>query len=346
MSLSKTQEPDTRIDENLLASLRQANRKIWLRNCALLAAALKASKTLEDSNIPCLAFKGMPLAQVYYSNVSKRSMADVDLLVPYDHRGRAYRVLESSDWIPFFKSNLVLRFELEKEATFRNKSGAELDLHWALRNQELDNREQLRAYQDLLFSRSELVKVGATHIRCLGPEDLLVNVCAHGYSATKSGRLQWIVDCAVIWDKMGWPRETSLPLRDCDHSRLPRWDIILESAQMGQVSIPVKHCFETLVTLGFNIPCWVRHELSLHDASWTRRCEITLQSQTPKSLTWWQRALLLYIVSRRQQVPRHPLAFLAAYWGVSDGGSLLKQIKSRLSGATSEADCSRLETVG
>lgn len=320
-------------DHKVGRQIRTNFKRLWIRSQLQFSQAVRLSQELNSQQIPCLFFKGIALAHLHYPAGHHRAMGDIDLLVPYDLRERACQVCwgVGLGYQVVFDDPWEFRLETEQEATLRGPQGIELDLHWSLRTEELDDRDLMRQYQTQLFQRAQPLQIGQHRCWALSDEDLLVNLCARGYYCRRQVSLTWIVDAAQMWRSKGW----SWSLGGRSQEAHPNWGLLLEIAKQSQVTLPFESSLSILRQLGFPIPHEVSQELRRHPVSWVRAREVRYLGVAAEELTWSQRAFLMYPIYRRQQIRRGPLGFLSAYWGVQGLGALVRLAWRKLVGRDS-----------
>ncbi|MGE0492732.1 MAG: nucleotidyltransferase family protein [Vulcanimicrobiota bacterium] len=166
--------------------------------------ALRASQQLqvltslaEQSPIPILAYKGLPLSALLYGDPLERSSSDIDILIHPADLQPAVKFLERLG----FRQRLPRPLEGELLALLARTGnelsleweGVSLDLHWRLLPTYLSCLTT-----EELFERSQVWQCGSTAVRVLSPRDRVAAICLH---ATKS-----------CWEKLRW-------LRDLDAAR-------------------------------------------------------------------------------------------------------------------------------
>lgn len=177
-----------------LAGLWEDETAAALRLCAELQALLRR---FEAAGLEVLALKGPALAFQVYGDLSRRSFADLDLLVHEADLDSAQRILEERGYRP------EMRLERGAEKACRRAytermfylPGAPLavDLHWDLATPRLNSAPVLRE----VWARRAAVRVGPSEVRTLSLADHLHLVVLH---AAKHGwlRLDWVCDLAQL----------------------------------------------------------------------------------------------------------------------------------------------------
>lgn len=213
------------VPSDVLTQLQKDFRTNKLRNLYLTRELLELLNLFTNHNIPIFCFKGPPLAQSIYGDISLRQFSDLDLLV-YEKdvvkgrdlllkQGNKMRFhvieLEQTEEAAFLESETVHKFVKECAYEFDYyKDQFVIELHWEV----IPKYFAFPLSIDYLKESLTTVNLLNTDILSLSPENNLLLLCGHG---TKDA-----------WDKF---------LRICDIAELIRnypqldWDFILKQAQ-------------------------------------------------------------------------------------------------------------------
>ncbi|MBV8361700.1 MAG: nucleotidyltransferase family protein [Deltaproteobacteria bacterium] len=148
-----------------------------VRNCHLAAEMVRLCRLLETHGVHALALKGPALASSVYGDLALRQFTDLDLLVRQGDLGAAFAALAGDGFrtkAPFKKigSGLPSGWEM----TFMRERGLfELDLHWRLSPPYFPFTPE----GDDLWARAVEVDLGPGRVSTLGPDDLMLFLCAH-----------------------------------------------------------------------------------------------------------------------------------------------------------------------
>ena len=148
-----------------------------VRNCYLAAEMLRLCRLLEKHGVRALALKGPALASGVYGDLALRQFTDLDLLVHQGDLSAAFAVLAGDG----FRTTAPLKqiggeLPCGWEMTFVRERGLfELDLHWRLSPPYFPFTPE----GDELWARAVEVDVGPGCVSTLGPEDLMLFLCAH-----------------------------------------------------------------------------------------------------------------------------------------------------------------------
>jgi hypothetical protein len=149
-----------------------------VRNCYLAAEMLRLCRLLEKHGVRALALKGPALAAGSYGDLTLRQFTDLDLLVRQDDLGATFAALAEEG----FRTTAPLKKIAGEpssgwEMTFVREGGLfELDLHWRLSPSYFPFTPE----GDELWQRAVEVDLGPGRVSTLGPEDLMLFLCAHG----------------------------------------------------------------------------------------------------------------------------------------------------------------------
>jgi len=186
---------DDQVPADLLGAWKDEARTIAFRNLARMRELQRLVHMLETRDIPVIPFKGPLLAETAYGDVTYRRFVDLDILVHRDDIQRAKACLRDAGYSPH--RELSADEELEhidsrKGYEFvHNENGGVVELHWAfffdIYGFDLD--------PEGAWKRHRTARVGGTEMRTMGPEDLLIYLCAHG-TKHRWMHIKWIADVA------------------------------------------------------------------------------------------------------------------------------------------------------
>ena len=276
-------------------------RQIWVRNQLVLSTAVQLFKALKEHGIRCLFLKGLPLALRYYSHVGLRNVGPADVLVPYGQRMEALQVCFKLGWESARVGDLELNLEIWKHHPLRKASEVEVNLHWALSNEESG------AYQEELFARAVALQVPGIEDSALTLDstDTFFLACIAGKDSPTAG-LRWLVDASIIWHHQGWDD-------DCG----PDWAVMMETARRMGATFPLLTGLGQLKNqFQFAIPDSVIQTLEKQPVAWSSRVFDSLLRADQLDL--WQRLCLKILLYRRQRKKRSPLVFLMKLWGAKN----------------------------
>jgi hypothetical protein len=149
-----------------------------VRNSFLAAEMLRLCRLLEEHGVRALALKGPALAAGVYRDLTLRQFTDLDLLVRQEDLNVAFEALAGDG----FHTKAPVKKTFGKlpsgwEATLVREGGLfELDLHWRLSPSYFPFTPE----GDELWMRAVEVDIGPGRVFTLGPDDLMLFLCAHG----------------------------------------------------------------------------------------------------------------------------------------------------------------------
>ncbi|MBI1761456.1 MAG: nucleotidyltransferase family protein [Acidobacteria bacterium] len=164
----------------VVEELRQLRQQNMLRNLRMTGELFALCGLLAEHGIEAIPFKGPTLAALAGAELSWRSFGDLDLLVDRRAVAQASTMLRARgyelhlDWQAsqdprFLDVTYTLEF-------FSRASGIMVELHWALFPRYLGFGFNFAEMRERLIT----VKPGGKALPTLGPEDLLLYLCAHG----------------------------------------------------------------------------------------------------------------------------------------------------------------------
>ncbi len=192
----------------LLATLHQVVTDNLIRSLQKTGELWEILELFADEGISAVPFKGPTLAMLLYDDPAWRQYGDLDLLIDRRDltrasellRARGYRV--GIDWAATQDERFqdaAYSLEFKHQQTLQS-----VELHWELFHRSLAfgfHFEQLR-------QRLIPVAPGGKPMLTLGPEDLLLYLCAHGAKHCWA-KLGWIADVARLIERypnLDWRR--------------------------------------------------------------------------------------------------------------------------------------------
>jgi hypothetical protein len=167
-----------RLPASVHARMRREVHGNAVRNCYLAVEMLRLCRLLEKHGVHALALKGPALAAGSYGDLTLRQFTDLDLLVRHNDLGATFAALAGKG----FRTRTPLKRIASKrssgwEMTFaREPNLFALDLHWRL----LPRYFPFAPEGSELWQRAVEVDLGPGRVSTLGPEDLILFLCAHG----------------------------------------------------------------------------------------------------------------------------------------------------------------------
>lgn len=191
----------------LLPKLKGTYRKTWCRNQLLFDRMTGLLGALQAAGIETMVLKGGALIPLHYLDFGLRPMQDFDILVPFAQAGPAIEVLTANGYVrhehtPGEKS-LDWLLANGHGGCFQDSSGQEVDLHWHL----LPQCVQEDADEDLWLDGVTTVIHGLP-VRALNSADQLLHVCAHGLEVNQVPPIRWVADAMIVLRTaaIDWPR--------------------------------------------------------------------------------------------------------------------------------------------
>lgn len=162
--------------ESVSAALRSAYRSCALANTALELGTSVLTRSLVAAGIPVLLLKGAALVRTVYRDPGRRSMGDVDLLVPPERWRQALEVVDRVGARPVDAPDRPATLRHFHEVHLRLAAGGLVDLH-----RQLVPRPLFKVDPGELFTTAGEEPDG---VRVPAPEALFVSLALH---AAKDG---------------------------------------------------------------------------------------------------------------------------------------------------------------
>jgi len=167
---------DPAVPAPALAAMRAAAREGAIRSLELRRDLDRVSRALVAGGIPVIVLKGAYLAEAVYADAARRSMSDIDLLVPERYLARAAATLESDGYAaraPYDLETTLAATPPDHLPRFVKRGAVGIELHWLLLpfSPCCDVQE--------VWDRAVPFRGRARDRLALCPEDLLLHLCAH-----------------------------------------------------------------------------------------------------------------------------------------------------------------------
>lgn len=192
--LSRLLETHHGVSEEVRQRVSRIDRVLGLTVKSHVGRLKQLLSAFRRAEIPLLVFKGLPLAQIAYGDVTRRQPGDLDLLVERSRFEEAAEVLFSLDYAADRKRiDEALRRKIG--LTFLHVRGSS-DLHWTLD----DYPFTLKIADEEIWEKSIYVDIGGERVRTMGLEHLPHYLCFHA-SKHVWARLSWIADISRLMDQ-------------------------------------------------------------------------------------------------------------------------------------------------
>lgn len=155
--------------------------------------AVDLAKILTAAGIPTIVLKGPAIAIAAYGDCSRRSFADVDLLVPKADLKATCDVLVTRGYVPKFGSRMVDGLVSGQHALEFAGSGPPVEVHWSLLSRYLS----FDLGADELWREAQVLQCVGAEITVLAPHHLFVYLCAHG-AKHQWLNFRWVCDVAQL----------------------------------------------------------------------------------------------------------------------------------------------------
>ncbi len=185
-----------------LAEAFRRDRLVTLaRNMVLAQVAEESIRALSTAGVPVIVLKGLEYETRIYRTAGARPTSDVDLLVPGEHRRRAFDVLDRLGFEPRAAAPGFDDAEYHEVAWTRG--GVELDLHMALAplvRCRIDYRS--------VWADAAPLRLGETEARALSIPHAIVFQALHMSIDHFQVPAIYLVDLALLWAAADDPGRT------------------------------------------------------------------------------------------------------------------------------------------
>ena len=202
---AKTWEVEPAVFGNLRAHFSHAlpaDKLADITDRERVARAFALSRTLQvvdlcrafsAEKIPAIVLKGPALAIEAYGDCSRRTFADIDLLVPKEELRKAHRLVLERGYTPKFGEYMADRLVRGQHALEFSGAGPNIEIHWSLLSRHL--RFDLEPEE--LWEDAERLQCAGFEIEALSPPHLFLYLCAHG-AKHEWMKFRWVCDVAQL----------------------------------------------------------------------------------------------------------------------------------------------------
>lgn len=180
------------------AALRESYRATAMRNLVFVHALGGCLERLAAAGVAAIVLKGAALARPVYGSLALRPMGDLDILIHRRDLPRARVVVADLGFRPLrLETHPGALPEHENELAF-TKPGrvrVELDVHWSLLDSPFYQRELAMEW---FWDSARVQPLGGPSAPTLGPEALLLHLCAHLMLHHQGAGLLWWNDIAEV----------------------------------------------------------------------------------------------------------------------------------------------------
>jgi hypothetical protein len=151
------------------------------------------SARLTAAGIPTIVLKGPAVAMAAYGDCSRRTFADIDLLVRKDDLTAASDFLIAGGYTPKFAPEMVSALVSGQHALEFAGPGPVVEIHWSLLSRHL----RFDMWPEELWQDACRLQCADSEFTALAPHHLFLYLCAHG-AKHEWMRFRWICDVAQL----------------------------------------------------------------------------------------------------------------------------------------------------
>lgn len=196
-------------------AIRAGAMAISRNNLLLTGELVRIVRAFASEGIAVLPFKGATLANRYYGSVALRFFTDNDILIHEPDVPRAWRLLESLEYVPrphLTPAQLPIYPRYEHDiGMMHRETKAHVELHWHLHDRSIAFPHVERE----IWSRLRTEEIFGTPVSEMPPEELLIVLAVHGTKHAWS-QLGWTLDIARVLThekELDWDRVMMLARR-------------------------------------------------------------------------------------------------------------------------------------
>lgn len=213
------------------AALRQAYYHNAARNLILLHRLETVLHQLAAAGVPVIVLKGAALATTLYASAALRPMGDLDLLVHPEHVPTALAALAQLGYAPGqgdLPDSHSAAYNNQVALAKAGDGQAPVEIHWSLFSPTYYYR---RVPMPWFWETARPAQFGAASAWVLGPEALLLHLCAHILQHGGCERVRWL-SLHDVAEVLAYYREQL------------DWERLLHKAQEYGLLLPVRQALQ------------------------------------------------------------------------------------------------------
>ncbi len=215
-TLSKIQDVEKILPENVLQNLKNNYYSTAKRNILIFQTLEKISQTFEKENIQMIVFKGIALAESVYGDIGLRPMGDIDILVKKKDLEKVDSIFKNFGYhTPFdIRDFINLPFNRYRNSFLYSNLDTTpnyVHLYWHLINFFPYHSDVIqRINMDKIWEDSEEIKLGDAKLRTFSIYHQIIFLCMHAlHHSPKSlirlcdiNELLQLEEGNLDWDKL------------------------------------------------------------------------------------------------------------------------------------------------
>lgn len=181
------------IPPETLAAITERERAARAFALSRTLQVVDLSRAFAEAGIPAIVLKGPALAIQAYGDCSRRTFADIDLLVPRNDLPRAKKLVIERGYTPKFGDQMNDRLVTGQHALEFSGPGPNIEVHWSLLSRHL----RFDLGPDELWKDACRLECAGAEINALAPHHLFIYLCAHG-AKHEWMKFRWVCDVAQL----------------------------------------------------------------------------------------------------------------------------------------------------
>jgi hypothetical protein len=181
------------IPADLLAEIKRSEQQARAFAVSQTLRVADLVRSLHSAGVRVLVLKGPAVAIQAYGDCSRRTFADIDLIVKKEELAAAHEHLLARGYRPLFDSGATENLISGQHALEFEGRGPHVELHWSLLSRHL----RFDLEPEALWNEAVKLDCGGSELEALAPHHLFLYLCAHG-AKHEWIRFRWICDVAQL----------------------------------------------------------------------------------------------------------------------------------------------------
>jgi len=217
-------------DDPDMPRIRGIYKQSWLRNSLLLRGFGEFTKNMDESGVPFLAIKGVPLLLRAYGDIGARALVDFDAAVQWPDFERSVAVLHRHGWAGGTTRTMPERLWRYQHAhTLYRDPTVGVDLHHRIITHEI-----IESFEAEIHDRAVDDVYRGLSYRTPDPTDTVIAICYHARQGDPQSAGRWLVDLGRL--------DGGTPID---------WDALLARIESAGIVFPVRDALTFAHARGF-----------------------------------------------------------------------------------------------